>query len=78
LEQEKTKRTEGKFSVGFVCSVGSLQICSGKDQSRDAVGQLELVEIDDLPQRNIEELHITEQLGLVDGMDRFDSLDFHE
>ena len=43
-----------------------------------AVGEFEFVEVDQKPDRNIEELHIAEELRLVDGQDLRHSLDLHQ
>ena len=53
---------EVDFSVFSVSSVGSLQVSSGKDQPRYAVGQFRFVEVDDQPQRDLKQFHIAQRL----------------
>src|SRR6266511_1765621 len=66
FEHEETERTEflGFVSVSFapVEFIGWLR----KNQSAYAISDLHLVEIDQQPERHIKQLHVAQELGLMD------------
>ena len=64
------------FSVVSVYFVDSLQVGARKDQPRYTVGQFQSVEIDDQSKWNIKQLHVAEQLSLVDRQHLFNSFYF--
>ena len=55
-----------------------VQVGSWEDQPRYTIGQLEDIEINDQTQGDVEQLHVAEQLCLMDRVDCFDSFDFNE
>ena len=55
-----------------------LLIRTGKDHPHQAVGQFQLVEIDDQSHGNIQEFHVTEELGLVDRQNLLHTLEFQQ
>ena len=69
FEQEGTEETE-KFSplaqFAPVESSGS-SVRVRKDKAMHTVGQFHLMEVDEQPNRDIQQLHIAQELGLVDG-----------
>jgi hypothetical protein len=70
---------EKRLSVSSVWfrSISSL-VRSGKNQPADSVGEFHLVEVDEQPDRNVEQLHVAQELSLVDRQDFLYSLCFHE
>jgi hypothetical protein len=78
FEQEITEETESKSSVSSVHSLHSFQVGSWEDQPRSTIGQLEDIEINDQTQGDVEQLHVAEQLCLMDRVDCFDSFGFNE
>src|ERR1700733_6560984 len=53
-------------------------IRTGKHESGDAVGHAFHVEVDEQPERYIEQLHIAQELSLVDRQDLLNRLRLHE
>ena len=54
------------------------QIRSGKHQPRNTIGQFFNIEVDQQSDRHIHQLHVTQQLRLVNGMNFLDGLCFNE
>jgi hypothetical protein len=49
-----------------------------KKKGGHAVGQFQFIEVDDQPQRDVEQLHAAQQLSLIDGMDVGNGFDLNE
>ena len=49
---------------------------AGQDHSSDSILQNQLVEVDEQADRRVEQFHVTEELGFVDGQDALDGLQF--
>jgi hypothetical protein len=80
FEQEVTEETE-KFSplaqFAPVESSGS-SVRVRKDKAMHTVGQFHLMEVDEQPNRDIQQLHIAQELGLVDGQNFLHGFCFHQ
>jgi hypothetical protein len=53
-------------------------IGAGEDHSYDAIGQLQLVKIDDQSKWNVHELHITQELGFMNRRDLLHTFKFQQ
>ena len=51
---------------------------AAQDEPRDAIDKLHFMEIDQQAEGNIQQLHVAQQLCLVDWQDGFDCLEFDE
>src|SRR5262245_50485809 len=49
-----------------------------QDQPHHSIGQLQLVKVDDQTKRNIQELHVTQELRFVDRQDFLDTFEFQQ
>ena len=80
VEQEETERTEilNFLLLCASCRVAQLSIGAGQNQPADPVTNSSLVEIDEQSNRNIQQLHIAQELGLVDRQDFLHGFGFYE
>jgi hypothetical protein len=81
IEQEETERTEIlNFSLLPLFSpVKSLsEVCPGKNQPTDSIGDFHFVKVYQQPDRNVEQFHVAQQLCFVNGQDFFDGFGLHE
>jgi hypothetical protein len=74
---------EPRLRARFAPFVAFVSFCSrvvrtGEEEPRDAVNQLDLMEVEHQPQRHVQQFHITQQLGLVDRQDGLDGLEFNQ
>ena len=49
-----------------------LTACAGEEETGDAVGEFWFVEVDEEAEGDVEEFHVTEELGFVDREHLFD------
>jgi len=78
LNRRQQRERRRRAGDGSACSPASFEISSGKNQPGYSVGQPENVEVDDQPERYVEQLHIAQQLRFVNRMNGLDCLDFDE
>ena len=79
FEQEETERTEIlNFCHNGVVPPGKSSVGTWQNQAADAVSNFLFVEIDEQPNRNIQQFHIAQELSLVDCQDFLYSFGFYE
>ena len=53
-------------------------VCARQDHSADAIGHLHFMKIDEQSKRHIQQLHVAEKLGFVDGQNLLNCLHFNQ
>ena len=71
------KRAEAARSLPLRYSTSRL-ICTGQNKPGRSVSELELMEVEQQPNRHVEQFHVTEQLCLVNWRHLLDRLELNE
>ena len=58
--------------------IGQLSIGAGQNQPADPIGNFLLMKIDEQPNRDVQQLHVAQKLGLVDWQNFFHGFGFYE
>ena len=66
FEQEITEVTE-KLSPFAPVELRGSSVCAGKNKAMHTIGQFHLMEVDEQPNRDIQQFHVAQELGFVDG-----------
>lgn len=77
VQQEATEETETSAPLSapfFPVHELLSQVRAREHQPRDTISDSLLVEVDDQSQGHVEQLHVTEKLGLVNGLNLFNGL----